>query len=178
MMLPDKYSYLLNDDVPRIVKEFVKLYGIEEYKGDDNNPIIIHWAQEISEYVGIDYRADSMPWCGLVMGLVAQRAGFRPPRICVRAKEWLKFGWEAERAGVGSVLIFNRSGGGHVGLYVGEDKYYYHVIGGNQNDKVSIARLEKRRCIGIRECQWKIRKPSGAVPVFLDSEGEVSRSEA
>jgi hypothetical protein len=41
--------------------------------------------------------------------------------------------------------VFTRSGGGHVGLYVGEDATHYHVLGGNQANLVSIMRLAKGR---------------------------------
>ena len=35
---------------------------------------------------------------------------------------------------LGDILTFKRNGGGHVGLYVGEDKDCYHVLGGNQGN--------------------------------------------
>lgn len=48
------------------------------------------------------------------------------------------------------MLVFDRAGGGHVGFYVGEDLTSYHVLGGNQGDRVSIMRLEKSRCVARR----------------------------
>lgn len=53
-------------------------------------------------------------------------------------------------AGAGRVLVFERAGGGHVGFYVGKDLTSYHVLGGNQGDKVSVVRLEKSRYISRR----------------------------
>jgi uncharacterized protein (TIGR02594 family) len=175
--LPKEYNYLLADNIPRVIKEALKFYGLREVVGEDSNPVIIEWAQEIKPYVGIDYATDGTPWCGLFMGVVALRAKFTPPRICVRAKEWSKFGWENDKAEIGNILVFNRSGGGHVGLYVGEDKYYYHVLGGNQNDGVNIRRMSKQRCVSIRECPWKVSKPKGAVSKILDNSGKISYNE-
>lgn len=39
---------------------------------------------------------------------------------------------------------------GHVGFAVGQDKDYYHVLGGNQSDQVNITKIAKSRCVGIR----------------------------
>lgn len=175
-MIPKKYKWLEEEKSPRILREMLKLHGTKEYGGEDDNPKILAWANEIRPYVGIDYKHDSTPWCGLVMGVVAHRAKFTPPKICVRAKEWLKFGWGIEPE-LGCVLVFSRRGGGHVGLYVGEDDNYYHVLGGNQKDSVSFTRISKDRLSGSRECPWKYRKPDGIRKVKLDSQGIISYNE-
>jgi hypothetical protein len=47
-------------------------------------------------------------------------------------------------------LVFKREGGGHVGFYLGEDASSYQVLGGNQDDAVSVARLPKTRLIASR----------------------------
>lgn len=176
--LPEKYKYLLSDDIPRVIREALKLYGIREFVGEDNNPVILEWAEEVKKFVGIDYEMDATPWCGLFTGVVVKRANFTPPRICVRAKEWVKFGWENDEAEIGNILVFNRAGGGHVGFYVGEDDECYHVLGGNQNDSVCFRRILKRRCITVRECPWRYSKPRGARKKLLDSDVELSYDES
>ncbi|RZL83684.1 MAG: hypothetical protein EOP66_03605 [Sphingomonas sp.] len=74
------------------------------------------------------------------------------PMLAVRAKSWATWGvnLRAERLAPGAVLVFERPGGGHVGFYVGEDATAYHVLGGNQGDRVTVARIEKERCIARR----------------------------
>lgn len=57
---------------------------------------------------------------------------------------------------LGDALTFKRNGGGHVGIYVGEDSTCYHVLGDNQSNMVCITRIEKTRCSGIRRTEWKI----------------------
>lgn len=47
-------------------------------------------------------------------------------------------------------MTFTRPGGGHVGLYVGEDASHYHILGGNQSNSVRISRIEKKRLSDIR----------------------------
>lgn len=175
-----KYDYLRDDDIPRAVREAVKYIGVREFVGEDHNPIIIDWGKEILPYLGIAYNSDETPWCGLFVGMCVNRAGFKPIHLCLRAKEWLKFGWARETPEIGNILVFNRARGGHVGFYVGEDKYYYHVLGGNQGDAVKVARIEKKRLCenGIREIPWKVAKPKGAVRKFLTPDGEVTHDEA
>jgi hypothetical protein len=48
-----------------------------------------------------------------------------------------------ERSAYEAVLVFERPGGGHVGYYFGEDATAYHVLGGNQGDAVTIARIAR-----------------------------------
>jgi uncharacterized protein (TIGR02594 family) len=177
-MIEDQYRWLLNETGPRILKEALSLYGTEEFKGEANNPVILMWSKELRDHVGIEYKADATPWCGLFMGVVAKRAGYEPPFLCIRAKEWLKFGNLARTPMLGDVLVFERKGGGHVGLYVGENNHYYYVLGGNQRDRVCIVKMDKVRCIGARRCPWRIGQPSNVRKIILDLNGHISYNEA
>jgi len=73
---------------------------------------------------------------------------------------------------------FSRASGGHVGIYVGEDDKCYHVLGGNQGDAVSIVRIQKVRCIGIRRTKWSVAQPENVRVIKLTSTGVVSTNEA
>jgi hypothetical protein len=99
------------------------------------------------------------------------------PKMPLRAKEWLNFGTKQEHAMLGDVLIFSRTGGGHVGIYVGEDTNCFHVLGGNQGDRVSIVRIDKTRCIGVRRTKWKISQPKNVRKLFLPDVGVISKNE-
>lgn len=50
----------------------------------------------------------------------------------------------------GAVLIFERGSGGHVGFAVGQDETHFYVLGGNQSDAVTIARIAKSRLLSAR----------------------------
>lgn len=176
--LPSEYAWLYKEKFPRILIEALKLYGIKEKAGSENNPEIMLWAQETQKFLGSEYNADSVPWCGLFMTICAVRAGYQPPEISIRAKSWAKFGQKSMAAKLGDILVFERSGGGHVGLYVGEDKDCYHVLGGNQGDAVSIARILKSRIFAIRECKWKVRRPETLRTIYLEATGAISHNEA
>ncbi|MEG8056929.1 hypothetical protein QP150_09490 [Sphingomonas sp. 22L2VL55-3] len=67
------------------------------------------------------------------------------------------------------------SGGGHVGFYVGEDATAYHVLGGNQGDTVSVARIAKDRCIARR---WPSGRPVIGKPVQMAARKPISTDEA
>jgi len=178
--IPDQYHWLFNLQLPRVMLEALHLYGVYEWRGSDNNPLIIEWAKELGRKVGIAYDADSIPWCGLFVGICVKRAGYDLPNILVRAKAWLEWGTiiDENDASLGDVLVFDRRGGGHVGFYVGEDDECYHVLGGNQSDQVNIRRMKKERLVGVRRCPWRRMQPHGVKPVKLASVGEISRNEA
>ena len=65
------------------------------------------------------------------------------------ARNWLQFGLETKPV-PGAVLIFERGSGGHVGFAVGQDDTHFFVLGGNQSDAVTIARIAKSRLLGAR----------------------------
>ena len=65
------------------------------------------------------------------------------------SRNWLLFGREVQPI-IGAVLIFERGSGGHVGFAIGQDDAHFYVLGGNQFDAVTIARVAKSRLLGAR----------------------------
>ena len=57
----------------------------------------------------------------------------------------------------GAVLIFERGSGGHVGFAGGQDDTHFFVLGGNQSDAVTVARIAKSRLLGAR---WPATYPT------------------
>ena len=156
-------------------------------------------------YAGV-YRHDAIPWCGLFMGVVAHRANIErrpernPPRLYLSALEWAAFGLSSPKgvAALGDVLVFKRPnrdvsrfgprdarsrdhpasrGGGHVGLYVGHDASAFHVLGGNQSDRVTISRLSKQRFVAVRRPAYRAQ-PANVRPIALAASGRLSVNEA
>lgn len=162
-------------------------------------------------YAGV-YRHDAIPWCGLFMAIVAHRANIErrpernPPRLYLAALEWASFGTPVPKgaAAFGDVLVFKRpnrdfsrfglksagsrehpasSGGGHVGLYVGQDSpnknsaSAFHVLGGNQSDRVSITRLSRNRLVAVRRPAYRAQ-PANVRPIPLAASGSLSVNEA
>lgn len=140
--LPSAYGWLTKlDPLPRMIAEALALFGTVEAAATANSPTIISWADEIGGKVEEVYQADSIPWCGLFMAVVAKRAGKKVPTDPLWALNWTQFGVAAGQPMLGDVMTFVRPGGGHVGLYVGEDVTAYHVLGGNQRDQVCFTRI-------------------------------------
>lgn len=176
MTLPKQYAWLADEPGPRLLTVALSLYGTAEKPGPGNNPSILAWAKE----VGLDkvYKQDSIAWCGLFMAYTALQAGWEPPLNPLGARNWQAFGVKAEEPMLGDVLVFSRKGGGHVGIYVGEDDTAFHVLGGNQSDMVNIKRVARSRLLQARRCKWKIAQPGNVRVVKLGASGSLSQNEA
>lgn len=173
MTLPLAYAWLSAEPGPRMLTEALRLYGTVETPGRQDNPIILAWAKE----VGLEnYTHDETPWCGLLMAVVAKRAGKPVPEKPLWALNWARWG-EPSRPELGAVLAFRRPGGGHVGEYCGEDADAYHVLGGNTRNAVSIARIAKTRLVACRAI-YAVGRPANVRPVWLTASGELSTDEA
>ncbi|WP_230769545.1 TIGR02594 family protein [Sphingomonas sp. Leaf4] len=157
-----------------------KKLGTKEAPGAANSPTIMGWAKRLgTKVLGMVYNADNVPWCGVFVAACMQDAGLPSAPIAVRASAWATYGQRLrfERLSPGAILVFQRPGGGHVGFYVGEDATAFHVLGGNQSDAVTIARIAKDRCIAAR---WPTGEPVIGGPVQMTARAgqPLSRDEA
>ncbi len=176
-MLPNEYNWLLKEPSPAILLEMIKLYGVTEGLGTTDNPVILEWAKEMG--LADIYRHDETPWCGLTVGLCIKRAGLNGIKTPLWAKAWAEWGVGQKVAMLGDVLVFDRTGGGgHVGIYVGEDADCFHVIGGNQRDSVCIARILKSRIFAVRRTAWKVAQPVSIRRIPLAATGAPTTNEA
>lgn len=176
-MIPTPYRWLLGEPGPRHLVVAVGLIGTKEKVGPAHNPEILRWARELK--AASVFPTDEVPWCGLFVAWCMRQANRSAPEHFYRALTWA--GWTGGQKAeggpqLGDVLVFQRSGGGHVGFYVGEDATAYHVLGGNQGNAVSITRIAKARCTAIR---WPAGVPLPSTGrVLLSSGAPVSRNEA
>jgi uncharacterized protein (TIGR02594 family) len=174
--IPTHYSWLAGlDPKPLMICHALAEYGVIEGAGTADNPVILGWAREVG--LATSYGGDAIPWCGLFMAVVAQRASKAIPAKPLWALNWRGFGIGAERPVLGDVLVFRRNGGGHVGLYVGEDDRAYHVLGGNQSDRVCFTRVVKARLHAARRPVYR-SMPVTARPYVLAPAGGLSPNEA
>jgi len=178
MQLPKQYAWLRDEPGPRLLVEGLKTYGTAETPGPGNNPSIMSWAKSIG--LAKTYKADAVAWCGLWMAYTALQAGWdaAPAGNALWARNWLRWGNPASVPMLGDVLVFSRGAGGHVGVYVGEDRDCFHVLGGNQSDRVSIKRIARSRQLGARRCPWRINQPANVRRVVMAATGPVSTNEA
>lgn len=175
-MLPKLYSWLSDEDAPRMLIEGLKLYGTKEVVGKQHNPVILGWAKE----VGLEnvYIADEIPWCGLVHAVLCKRSDKKVVKDPLWALNWANWEDDVKEPMLGDTCTFKRPGGGHVGLYVGEDKVAYHILGGNQANGYNITRIEKSRLYKARRPKWVIAQPDNVRKIFLSATGVLSKNEA
>lgn len=178
--LPQQYEWLLQEQGPKMLTEALKLYGTKEIVGRQHNPIILSWAKELG--MAKMYTNDETAWCGLAHAIIAKRAGKIVPfkdYDFLRALKWASFGIEVQdkKPNLGDTLVFKREGGGHVGLYVGEDAEAYHVLGGNQSNAYNITRISKNRLFAARRPAYDVL-PSNVRVVKLAKAGMLSKNEA
>lgn len=169
------YDWLKSEASPRILVAAVKQLGVKEIVGRTHNPVIMGWAKEL----GLDkvYTEDEIPWCGLFIAHCAHTAGTQVVDRPLWALNWSKYGNKVDVPMLGDILTFKRNGGGHVGIYVGEDATYYHVLGGNQNNSVSVSRIAKSRLHQARRTAWKIAQPANVRQVMLAAKGTITTNE-
>ncbi len=170
------YDWLKNETAPKILVQAVKQLGIKEIVGKTHNPTIMGWAKELG--LSKVYTEDEIPWCGLFIAYCCHAAGLEVVERPLWALNWAKYGNKVDEPMLGDILTFKRNGGGHVGIYVGEDDRYYHVLGGNQNNSVSVSRIAKSRLHQARRTAWKIAQPASVRKVKLKAEGAITTNEA
>jgi uncharacterized protein (TIGR02594 family) len=166
------------DDVALVwFQEAWRLLGVTERPGAGSNPDILQWATDL----GIPYHDDDVAWCGLfVAHCIGSTLTQEPlPTNPLGARAWERFGAPCGNQ-AGAITVFWRESKtcwkGHVGLYAGEDDVAIHVLGGNQSNKVSVARVAKSRLLG---CRWPATAPMGTGgPVRVKADGSLSRNEA
>jgi len=170
------YDFLKLEKSPKLLVEAVKMMGTKEIVGKQHNPEILRWAQVL----GLQkfYNADEIPWCGLAMAYAAKMAGLEYPSQPLWALNWANFGTQVTEPMLGDILTFKRDGGGHVGIYVGEDNECYHVLGGNQSNAMNVTRIAKSRLHRARRTKWKVAQPANVRKIQLTAKGKISTNEA
>lgn len=165
--------------LPLWYAEAERLKGTRETAGAKSNPVILSWAQKLGGFVARYYRDDATPWCGLFVAhcIGATLPDEVLPSNPLSALAWNGFGEKLSGGRLGAVCVFKRTGGGHVGFYVGEDADAIHVLGGNQSDNVTVARVAKARLVGFR---WPKTAPAPApgTASVLAASGKLSTNEA
>jgi uncharacterized protein (TIGR02594 family) len=183
MKLPSQYQWLTSlKGLPNTIKFALDQYGVVEVIGRGSNRTIIGWRDELNQAGAkiSGFSDDDIPWCGLFAAIVAFRRMKNANEVVkdpLWARNWSKYGRKSPEAALGDILVFSRGNGGHVGFYVGEDASCFHVLGGNQGNRVSIARIAKNRLLAARRPPY-VTVPAAVRPYRLAATGAVSKNEA
>lgn len=131
---------------PEWIVEGEKFLGLKEVSGKNDHPLLNEgWLS-----FGLRWLF-GQPWCGLFVAHCLREAGQFVPKHLYRAQAYLDYGEKVDSPCYGCIVVFGRTGGGHVGFVVGKDtKGRLLVLGGNQGDKVSVAPFDVSRVLGYR----------------------------
>lgn len=183
-MIPQKYKWLETiGTLPKMVAAAIQYFGIKEVPGKGSNPVIMDMAKGL----GLEkiYTNDDISWCALfinhlfrITGKPALKVG-NDPYNYLRAKYLLNWGVQVQHGDerLGDVAIFDREGGGHVGIVIAISGSTIHILGGNQGNTVSIVEISKARLLGARR-YYSIAPPESAIAYEMDSNGHLSKNEA
>ncbi|QTL95534.1 TIGR02594 family protein [Aeromonas jandaei] len=145
----------------RWIIEAHKFLGLKEIKGAKHAQEILDMWKAIKRG-GI--KDDETPWCAAFLGACLERVGIQSTRF-ESAKSYLDWGTKLNAPVQGCVVVFTRTGGGHVGFVVGKSPTgNLLVLGGNQSDEVNIREFPLARVTGYR---WPLGEPmpTGELPV-------------
>ncbi len=123
--------------------------GIKEVRGTMNNPRIV-WYHSFSK---LRAKNDEVPWCASFVNAMLETSGIRTPRSAA-ASSFASWGKECPLQD-GAVVVFGKAdpdagGTGHVAFCVGVEGDNVLVLGGNQNNAVTIAKRPKSRIVAVR----------------------------
>lgn len=174
-------------DIPKWLATMRAITGMAEVAGTGDNPKILAMTAEIArifpdmaDYCS-EYEHDEQPWCGLTVAYCMALAGIRPP---FGATDTARFLWAKSWANDpgfqritspkhGCVVVFSRTGGGHVTLYERTNGSNYVCRGGNQSDRVNESGFPILDAIALlwpKESTVSAAKPQGDPPVSVHSE--------
>lgn len=125
------------------IEEARKEIGVARLPVGDQ-PRILEYLEHNSNIPGVEkawWKNQKESWCGTFAGYCLAKTGYKIPKDWYRAQSYLSkdVGTILDKPAMGSIVIFKRKGGGHVGFVVGkraDGKLL--VLGGNQSSAVNI----------------------------------------
>jgi len=156
--------------------------GLQEIPGPKSNPVILNWNKMINGPKWYDN--DDKPWCALALNAVLSVCGL-PLAVgnsipldkydLLRAKSFETWGHAIAIPTLGCIMTFSRPEGHHVGLYRGERKDAYYILGANQSNTIGSVWILKKRLTSIR---WPVNVEMVSTGrIWLTDSGEVSTNE-
>ena len=134
--------------------DFAKQYlGLREQPGPGTNPLLVPMFDLAPDW--LDQDDSETAWCGIFRGWIAHKCATGLPAEHFRAASWAKWGRAVNVADPstwqrGDTIIMTRPGGNHVCLLDRVAGAYVHVLGGNQENAVTIAKYLRSRVTAVR----------------------------
>lgn len=135
-----------------IIKAFEYL-GISEIAGDKSNLVI----DGMFKAVGFAGFTDDIAWCTAYVGAVLKSLGLDYLKS-LHARDYADYGCATGEPIPGSVVVLWRdsedSQNGHIGFFIAMDADNVWILGGNQNNQVTIQKYSRKRVISFRQALW------------------------
>ena len=133
---------------------------------------------ELQELTGVDpVRTE---WCAAFINSVLEESGIEGSASVsnypLTARSFLKWGVDVDSKdiAIGDIVVFprgNQGWQGHVGIYfktvVVNDVEWYYILGGNQQNKVSVVLYRASKAIGIRRHEEPTEAYGGSLPNWM-----------
>lgn len=141
------------------IKEARKWIGVHEGVGPKDNPTVLQFFVDAGHP---EIKHDEVPWCAGFVGACLERVGIKGTRSLL-ALSYRLWGTELLKPVYGCVATKTRKGGGHVFFVVGYNPKTKTVygLGGNQNDRVSIAPFK----LSELKFRWPANLPVTKMPL-------------
>ena len=123
--------------------------GTREISGPASNERIVAFFREVGH---ASVTSDEVAWCAAFLGACLERSGFASTRSLL-ARSYLEWGTALEAPRLGAVAVLSRgsdSGQGHVGFIVGARGNELILLGGNQDNAVTVQAFDASRLLGVR----------------------------
>jgi uncharacterized protein (TIGR02594 family) len=152
----------VTDAIPLWLVTARTLKGTDERPGSLDNPTILGWSDVIARKFpkmaayARSYSHDAIAWCGHFAAYCMAANGISPPFGATDtdrylwARAWASWGTRLLHPKPGCIMVFSRSGGGHVAFFERESDTHYYVTGGNQSDTVSTTAIPKGNLVAMR----------------------------
>lgn len=144
---------------PTWVQAALAELGQREVRGVEHNPRIVEYHRRTS----LRAQTDEVAWCASFVNWVLFQVGL-PGTNSAAARSFETYGVKVDKPITGCIVVLARSGGGHVGFYMGERDGKLLVLGGNQSNSVSIALYDRAQLLCYR---WpaQVALPVAAQPL-------------
>jgi uncharacterized protein (TIGR02594 family) len=124
-------------------------FGVREIPGKEDAAEILRYFRDAGD---TSAESEATPWCAAFAGAMLKRSGFAGTGSLL-ARSYLKWGDTLDAPRLGAVTVLARGddpNAGHVGFFIGETADKLFLLGGNQNDAVTVAPFDKTRLLGFR----------------------------
>lgn len=142
----DKPVETVDNSKPAYYKFLEGELGISESK----DPTRVNWYHSHTSLKKADWKP-STSWCGSLMSTALSETGYKSPKTAW-ARTFLTVGTKLSKPIKYCTMVFERNdpgGDSHITAWTGEeDDDYYYCLGGNQGNKVCVAKYKKKDLLG------------------------------